>query len=395
MKKVAYIVLMAGVIWGISSCKKPDSVYEEFLVPNGMTYPGKALNVKAYSGKGQVRISWQIGDPNVEKTRIFWNNFTKSVEVASNSEMDIISHIIEPLDENTYSFSLRTYDADGNFSIPVEVIGTVYGDMYERSLVNRSIRNANYDEDEGLLIIEWIGSNIDEIGVNLTYTNIGGNQRELTVENSDEVTIISDLKAGEPVFYQSMFKPDPASIDVFYAPQTKVPYFGNITDQVLKNTKKPFNRGALVHGDYYEILDWQVNPAGAANGNVRLSNGNATFSTWNGEGFPASSIVNGKMFQTVVLEAGSYRLVAVHEGAHAPVYGNMFLVAAKGSDLPNRNNLIAMALAFDTFPPSATVFTRSIEFGINEEETVSLGFVASFSGNAMCWITKVELWKQF
>ena len=128
MKKVAYIIL-SGIILVWVSCKRADSLYEEYLVPNGRSYPAKALNAEAYSGKERVVISWLNGtDPKIVKARISWNNYTAWEEIDITPSMNVIRKEINPLAENIYSFIIRTYDGEGNISVPVEVIGAVYGE---------------------------------------------------------------------------------------------------------------------------------------------------------------------------------------------------------------------------------------------------------------------------
>ena len=223
MKKLVYIILITGIISGFPSCKNADSIYEGYLVPNGLTYPAKAMNPVAYPGKERIQISWQNGtDPSVEKARISWNNDTEGVDVDIQSGADTISRTIESLPENTYSFMIRTYDAKGNVSVPVEVIGTVYGAVYERTLANRPLQGTRYiDESEGLRI-EWYKAFDNEVGLELAYTDLNGNNRTRTVDVSETVTIVPDFNSNEPLSYRTMYKPDTMAIDVFYTERREI-----------------------------------------------------------------------------------------------------------------------------------------------------------------------------
>ena len=221
MKKI----ILAGIILGFFSCKNQDSVYEEYIVPNGYYYPAKALDATAHPGRERIEISWKNGaDPKVVKAGISWNNDTESVEVDVLSGADIISRMIDPIDENTYSFLIRTYDDKGNASVSVEVIGTVYGEEYERSLMNRSMKSAICDAN-GNLTIEWNAAADTEVGIALDYTDIDGNSKTWLVDDPTEtITTISDFKAGEPLYCTTIYKPDSMAIDEFRAPTVTLQY---------------------------------------------------------------------------------------------------------------------------------------------------------------------------
>ena len=217
MKKLAYIIL-TGIISGIPSCKDPDSIYKEYIVPNGLTYPAKALDAEAHPGRDRIEISWRNrSDPAVKKARIFWNNYTDSVEVAINQGAEYVARMIDPIDENTYSFMIHTYDADGNVSMPVEVISTVYGNMYESSLVNRTLSSCMYDGQD--VILEWYGADKTEAGVNLTYTDINGNTVDYFIDRTQTETLFTDCDIDRPIFYSTAYMPDSMAIDIFHAPK--------------------------------------------------------------------------------------------------------------------------------------------------------------------------------
>ena len=211
MKKI----IILGIILGFFSCKSQDGIYEEYLVPNGLIYPVPAKNVVAKPGNERIEIAWQNGaDPKVVKARIFWNNYTDSVEIAVDASMNTVSRIIGPIEENTYSFMVRTYDAEGNVSIPIEVIGTVYGETYLSLLANRILVSTYYD---GLdLTLNWFSAGEGEEGVSVNYTDIHGVSRSMVVDPSETETLISDFDVDRPIFYSTMYKPDSLAIDVFH-----------------------------------------------------------------------------------------------------------------------------------------------------------------------------------
>ena len=401
MKKIAYIVL-AGIISGFVSCKSLDSIYEEYIVPNGLSYPAIALDAEAHPGNKRIEIAWRNGaDPKVTKARISWNNDTEWTEIDNiTPEMDVISRIIEPLEEDTYTFMIRTYDAKGNVSVPVEVTGAVYGELYGRSLVNRSVKSALYDNDESVFQLEWNSADATEVGIELSYTDVSGSSRTLPVDPSETAATISDLKVGEPVFYTTAYKPDSLAIDVFYAPKVQIPYYADITEMVLKNCEAPFELGDIIGWDRfifrdlkYWTADEQIQKQGATD-NVSffaffVYNGFANFYS------PLASLTNAKLYQTVELEAGTYKFnvfpldVVTAWGTLADIT----IAANVGSNLPDVDNL-DQALNYTRRYAVSTADMFSVTFNVPEKSFVSIGFIVNM-GEGYLNFSKVELFKEF
>ena len=260
MKKI----ILLGIIVGFFSCKSQDGIFEEYLVPNGRSYPVPAKNVVAKPGNRRIEIAWQnSGDPKVKKARIFWNNYTDSVEIAIDADMKTVSRIINPIAENTYSFMVRTYDTDGNISIPIEVMGKVYGERYISSLTNRVLLSTYYD---GLdLKLNWFVAGEDEAGVSVNYTDIRGVNRSVVVDPSETETIVPEFDADHPLFYSTMYKPDSLAIDVFHV--EAVERMINTVVNIAKDTWAEYTLpgDATPYGDSYtarKIWDNDLSEAG-------------------------------------------------------------------------------------------------------------------------------------
>jgi len=215
MKNTIFVIFI-GVIWGFSSCDNQSDIYEKYVVPNGLIYPGPAQKPIAYSGNQRIKIAWLKGtDARAQKARIFWNNYTDSVELSLTSFKDTVSYTIESISENTYSFMIHTYDEEGNKSIPIEVMGTVYGDKYQSMLTNRLLKSTYYDGKD--LKLSWGTIEKSEIGVHLNWTDINGNSRTTNVDTTEFETLLPDFNISKPLSYSSAHKPDSLAIDVFQA----------------------------------------------------------------------------------------------------------------------------------------------------------------------------------
>jgi len=212
---IGIFLLLVTTIW---SCQDMDKSYKEFVVPGGLTYVGKPTGVKAYTGKYRILLKWAKNpDPKVTKTRVYWNNYRDSVEVASTAEGDSLSVLIDELNEQNYSFFLRSFDENGNQSVPVEVNTRVFGDQYAQSVLNRGLNRATLDAD-GNITLDWGLANISSgaLKTEVSYTDQNGSKRIAAFpadENSSEITGFS---SGDPVRYRMIYVPDSLAIDTFY-----------------------------------------------------------------------------------------------------------------------------------------------------------------------------------
>ena len=413
MKKTVNSIMAAGILLTLilPACKKADSVYKQFLVPNGLYYPGKALNAEAHSGKGRVELSWQnSNDPDVEKARIFWNNYTDSVEVTVTPGMKRISIILEPpiivspLKENTYSFFIHTYDAKGNVSVPVEVVGRVYGTAYEKSLSNRTFKSLLYDGTN--LLVEWAGAAYGEIFTVLEYTDKSQTIRQLKVNPLDPETLLPNFFTDAPFYVSTAYLPEPAAIDTLYAAREEHTF----TVEDINRTEKLKNPGpnffyGTRHGDTrYTIVDWTVENCGSLTSHV---NTNPSYLgiwviSWATEGWGESKVItNGKVYQPVELDPGTYRfdVYTFFEADHNPLFTG-YIVAGAGSGLPN---VADVETSSSTLKFAPVVYDGSdkisIVFTVTAKSTVSLGFVVNMAINPQYYgrfgFTKVELWQTF
>jgi hypothetical protein len=234
-----------------------DSHYKEFIVSNGYIYPQKAEDLKIYTGYTKVRITWtRAKDPSVVKARVYWNNYTDSLDVAIPQDKDIVSVDVENLKENTYTFYIRTFDAAGNVSIPAEITGKVYGEPYLASLANRSAKYILFDPDSNKLTIDWVGKAQDEVECVLEYMNMQDIVIKQSIPLTEFTTVIEEFKSGLKI--NSAFLPT-ASIDTFrIAPSTPKITMPVLDHQVITGVNTGAGGSAQCtitnHGDYLELV---------------------------------------------------------------------------------------------------------------------------------------------
>lgn len=274
MKKIAcYSIVLLIIIVTINACKKMDHEYRKFVVPGGIVYPGKvSTGLTAYTGRNRIKISWIRGtDPSVVKARVFWNYYTDSVEVnipPVSKAGDTISVMIDSLPEKSYSFIIRTYDAQGNMSVPVELLSESYGDLYQSSLLTRPLSSSTM-EPRNTVTISWGIADISNgaYATEVKYTDTLGHSHIQRTPINEDTTVIYGVKEGGYFEYRTLFLPDSLSIDTFYTDytQAKVPPF---VEMVPKNTWKVYP----LPGDFYQYNSsypvtkvWDGNTTGGSN----------------------------------------------------------------------------------------------------------------------------------
>ena len=164
-----------------------------------------------------------------------------------------------------------------------------------------------------------------------------------------------------------------------------------VPDNFFTNAQWPFEKGEWDGNRWGNLLGWTTNAAmrtrdgrggydggweGAASDKKSLG-----FERW---GAGETPIVNGKLYQTFDLPAGTYRYTLSLDGDNPIISNNgadpRFIAVAVGDDLPDTEN-IATALASKTFVGLGNDAATSIEFTLDAPKKVTAGFVVSFTNN--------------
>ena len=213
MKQYKYFCLLPLIAFVMASCGNMDDTYKQFIVPEGIVYSQKPKNAKAFSGFERVKLTWlKSVDPNVAKTRIYWNNYTDSIDFNAPTGIDTINYILN-IPEGFYSFYLKNFDVEGNSSVPVEVQARSYGDLFMESLANRPIKSALISQNS--LNIEWGDADLynGSMGQDFFYTDNDGNEKKMFLSASETSTILLDYKIGTDLKYRTLFLADSTCID--------------------------------------------------------------------------------------------------------------------------------------------------------------------------------------
>lgn len=390
--------IILALVFIISACTKMDEYRDQYMAGGAIVYPGKMDSVKAFSGKSRVMITGLFtSDPKITAYKVFWNSRQDSVEVAvkRTAGVDTPKVIIPDLPEGLMNFEIRTYDAAGHVSIPVNTSANVFGQLYETALINRGISNAEMQPD-GSALINWVDVNADAgvVNMRIKYEDNAGKLHDTLVVsgNTSFSTSLPAFKSGSGISYRTAYLPNPTAFDTFYVAFQEHSVKADVTAQYLQNTG-PFVRATYDGGRWGTLAAPWITSANVMNhsgfgGYVADAGGCLVMeSGWSG----TANIINGKIYQTVTLPAGNYIfLVNCYTEALDPVYA----VAAVGNTLPDISGL-PTAAGYIPFPTTRFAsYTVQCQFTITQPQAVSLGFVATMtSGNQYWRVPSVKLIK--
>src|SRR5882762_6234921 len=142
MKKLIYILLGCLLLATWYGCQKDNHAtdYKKFYNGHEIVYTGAVGAAIIQPGNLELGLKWKASsDPSIVKYVVYYNNGVDSQIINVANKIDTIRTVIKGLAEYTYSFTIYSYDAKGNKSIPYEVNNAkVYGPFYIATLLNRA-----------------------------------------------------------------------------------------------------------------------------------------------------------------------------------------------------------------------------------------------------------------
>lgn len=390
----AFIVIVALVI---HSCTSSDE-YLKFTEGGAVSYVGKIDSLKFYSGRNRLKLEGLIiSDPKVTELRVYWNRKKDSlvVPITRTSGIDAVSTFVENIPENIYNFEVKTFDAKGNSSIAQNVTAQTYGERYQASLVDRKIISSSLSSNLSL-IIDFASMDLTTgaFATEVVYTDKFDVEQTLMVPVATSQVNIPNYKIGSQFKQRSLFLPAKNAIDVFYTPFVlKVPDVIDLS-YMIKNNARPFVASAS-SGRWGDLADWTTNAACKNHGGYGgidfgcCGNPPQTINLESGWGSPV--ITNGKIYQTITLDAGTYifssLLLAGGSGINSgyTLDDYTYLAVAKGNILPDSSGgtldtnpaTLGFKRIVNTMKPDSAVIT----FTLTQTTQISLG-ISTTQGDA-------------
>lgn len=370
-----------------SSCSKIDDYKAKYMAGGPIVYPGKMDSVKILPGKNRVEVTGLFtSDPKIVKYRVFWNSRQDSLErpIKRTAGVDTAMVFIPNLPEGLMSFEIRTYDNLGNPSIPVFVAANVYGNLYQGSLTNRGVIKNGLNSN-GFLTISWVDiNNVDGLQ-NIRIKNIDNilNPIDTTIVSAiaNFVTVLPGFSPGDYYSYRASYLPEPTAIDTFYVNYSS-------SENLLLNNGNNFT----TDNSWYR---WGNLTSWTTSDNVRNHWGHGGWAwdnggrlmletgwhwDWNWNYF--NNIQNGKIYQAITLDPGTYTFTENIEVNQS--VGMVNVVVAAGNGIPDIAN-ISSAIA------SGTLENTNFQFTITQRQLVSIGILANIFGDHALVIKSFKL----
>lgn len=223
--RVTWILIVSVVL--ISACKDLDFNYRQFVEQGETIYIGKADSVQVRGGNHRVEVSWLLlSDPKVHSYKLYWNNNrdSTSAEVTKTAQVDTVRVLLNDMREGMHHFEIRMFDAEGHRSVPARVSGRVYGDQYNKFLVNRTFTSAVIINETDLEI-EWVEAEDQLLFSQVSYTNTDGEEIKHIVAQEAETDTLKKFPSEGIMTLVSAFKPDSLALDTFYSPTETISPF--------------------------------------------------------------------------------------------------------------------------------------------------------------------------
>ncbi|WP_184546268.1 DUF4998 domain-containing protein [Mucilaginibacter sp. FT3.2] len=406
-----YLLVLAALV--TSACTKMDDYKKKYEANGPIVYPGKLDSVQVFSGKNRVLLTGLFtSDPKIVKYTVYWNSKQDSIvtPVTRTSGVDTAKLLIPNLPEGVMSFEIRTYDNAGHISIPVTLAGNVYGDLYQSSLLNRGIANAEMQAD-GSALITWADVNADDglVSMEIKYTDRFSKAHDTLITSTPTglTSSLPNFQPGNAISYNTTFLPNPTAIDKFSVAFQTHNVKAEVTSIYLSNTG-PFQR-ATYDGRWGTLAaPWITNAAaknkdnGTNGGYTSDAGGAINWETWNN-----TPVVNGIVYQPTssALPAGDY-IVSFTAYSEVQANSSVYCIAAAGGNgipvLANLSQSLGSVALYNgaivgTTAPNSTE-TRTFTFTLTTPQVVSIGFLGNIVGNgnpgSYFQVTNIKLFKK-
>jgi len=242
MKNLLYM-LFGCMLLIINGCNKTQTDFKNLLGDHEVVYTGAVATVVTQPGNLRIGLKWKSSaDPSIVKYVVYWNNKADSQIVNISTKTDSIRTTITGLREFVYTFTIYSYDAKGNKSIPLEVNNVkVYGPVYAGTLLNRAYNGVRPFRNNADGSVKLIFNVPDTININtvIRYTNTSNATVLMNLSPDSNSITLPHYKRGTKIQYQSSYIPERTAIDTFVV--DKFDDFPDITLLYVECDKKLFS----------------------------------------------------------------------------------------------------------------------------------------------------------
>ena len=221
MKRTFYYILaFAAVLCALSACKKQDDIYKQYVKAGGYVYPAKAVNLTATSGHSRVILEWEIPlDPSVKYAKVYWDNYTDSLEVQYSEFPDERVNVeVKDLEDRSYTFDVVNFDASGNKSLATELTVSAYGDSWLVTHSERALVSAKMKGYTDIAHVVLTKATDEMVATRFRYRGLDGEwiDYDVFLDPSETEIDLPDALRGKRIEFKSGYRPSDG-LDIVWA----------------------------------------------------------------------------------------------------------------------------------------------------------------------------------
>ncbi len=182
----------------------------------GINTPPVVGDLIAHSGKYRAKVEFQAPAESMSG-KIFYGS-GKFQEFTIDKVEATQTIIVEELPEGEVILRVVTLNNKGETSDPKGVKVTIYGENYQKDLINRKLLSQRTISPTSIEMF-FDNRNPDEVGVRVLYTNLSGVQDSVTMPGDHKSIVIDNIDLSETYYFYTVYKPTIDFIDEFAAPK--------------------------------------------------------------------------------------------------------------------------------------------------------------------------------
>ncbi|MDR1667263.1 MAG: DUF4998 domain-containing protein [Bacteroidales bacterium] len=214
MKKIHQSICAVTVsLLVLASCENMMDVHQKYLENGEIVYSPKPDSIKFYAGRNKVWFKcWTLNGVNLKSVDLYWDEDSLIIPVSLTSGRDSLMVEVPCREEKSYAFKIRTTDIFDNHSLWITGFANSYGDLFQQSLVNRSIKTFSVDGSDGT--ISWYPPAANLVRSEVRYTDAGQQENLLSVLPT-ETTLVCPGQTNNRFDVRSFFLPEAEALDTF------------------------------------------------------------------------------------------------------------------------------------------------------------------------------------
>lgn len=203
-------------------CSDMNDLHDKYLQQGETIYLAKFDSIKIYPGRYRARVDYWLTDPKAAKCQIEWNMgaSTEVVDVSNTTGEAPNSFFLTDLQETTISFDFNTLSEDMvYYSLKTNVTATIYGDKYASTLLNATVIDAKYSEENESLSFKWNANYSGVIGYKIKYMDLAGTFQEIRLDITEDRKVeLQRFPENGSFEYTTIYLPIEGAIDEFELP---------------------------------------------------------------------------------------------------------------------------------------------------------------------------------